>query len=98
MPLTIRRIEDARQRIAGTAAVNTPLRISHALTRQLARPVGLNPETVQPTGAFKLPGPANAFLSLSLAGRERGVVTGMAVRDIVIAHLAPRRLRKSSDA
>lgn len=75
MFLTKRRVEDAQRRIAGIAAINTPLRISHSLTRQLSRPVALKLETVQATGAFKLRGAANALLSLSAEERERGVVT-----------------------
>lgn len=75
MSLTNRRVEEARRRIASIAAINTPLRPSHTLSRKLTRPVSLKLEIVQATGAFKLRGAANALLSLAPAERERGVVT-----------------------
>lgn len=74
-PLTKGRIETARRRISGIAAIDTPLRMSSALSRQCGRSVALKLENVQATGAFKLRGAANAILSLSPADRRRGVVT-----------------------
>lgn len=64
----------AQQRIA-TTIVRTPLKRSFDLTRVVGRDVFLKLETMQHTGAFKLRGAANAFLSLDDQVRARGVVT-----------------------
>jgi threonine dehydratase len=40
-----------------------------------ARPLWLKPESLQPTGAFKLRGALNALGALSTAARSRGVIT-----------------------
>lgn len=67
-------IEDARLRIS-LLAVRTPLKPSQTLSSRLGKQVYLKLETMQPTGAFKLRGAANAILSLSSAQRKLGVVT-----------------------
>lgn len=67
-------IEAARTRITGLA-VRTPLRWSLPLSERAQGCVHLKLETMQHTGAFKLRGAANAFLSLPESVRTRGVVT-----------------------
>lgn len=67
-------IEDARLRIEPLTN-RTPLKPSQTLSARLGKQVYLKLETMQPTGAFKLRGAANAILSLSPEQRERGVVT-----------------------
>lgn len=71
---TLETIREARARITGTAVV-TPLRRSAALSARLGGAAYLKIESMQHTGAFKLRGAANAFLSLSGPERRRGVVT-----------------------
>ena len=65
--VTLADVDAAAQRILGRV-VRTPLL---PLTEGLA----LKPESLQPTGAFKLRGATNAVLQLSDAQRERGVLT-----------------------
>lgn len=67
-------IEDARLRI-DPLTIRTPLKPSQTLSFRLGKQVYLKLETMQPTGAFKLRGAANAILSLSPEQRELGVVT-----------------------
>jgi threonine dehydratase len=68
---TLADIQEAADRIAG-AVVRTPLLPQPWASAD--RPLWLKPESVQPTGAFKLRGALNAIRSLSSAERERGVV------------------------
>lgn len=70
----LRAIELARERILGLVA-RTPLKPSQAESWPSGRQVYLKLETMQPTGAFKLRGAANAILSLPADERERGIVT-----------------------
>jgi threonine dehydratase len=63
----------ARRTIAGLA-LRTPLIGADALSERLESEVLLKLETVQPTGAFKIRGAANALLTLSTDQRRRGVV------------------------
>lgn len=63
----------ARKAIAGIA-VPTPLVPSAALSARAAREVVLKLETVQPIGAFKIRGAANALAGLDGAARACGVV------------------------
>jgi threonine dehydratase len=65
--VTLADVDAAAQRIAGRV-VRTPL-------LPLPEGLGLKPESLQPTGAFKLRGATNAVLQLSDAQRERGVLT-----------------------
>src|SRR4028119_2033421 len=65
--VTLRDVDAAAERIAGRV-LRTPL-----LTVQNG--LWLKPESLQPTGAFKLRGATNAVLQLSDAQRERGVLT-----------------------
>ena len=74
LPLTLRDLYRARQRIAGVA-VRTPLAPSAALSARTGRNVFLKLETQQVTGAFKIRGAANRLLSLSPDEQARGVVT-----------------------
>src|SRR4028119_1068460 len=65
--VTLRDVDAAAERIAGRV-LRTPL-----LTVQNG--LWLKPESLQPTGAFKLRGATNAVLQLSEAQRQRGVLT-----------------------
>jgi threonine dehydratase len=63
----------ARKRIAGIASL-TPLVSSEHLSRVTGCEVLLKLETVQPTGAFKIRGAANAIAQLSSEERDKGVI------------------------
>jgi len=69
----VRDIYAARRRIAGIAT-RTPLIPSPALSARAGAEVLLKLETVQPTGAFKLRGAANAVAALDDGQRAAGVV------------------------
>jgi threonine dehydratase len=71
--LTTADVLEARRRIAGLA-LRTPLVRADALSERLGSEVLLKLETLQPIGAFKIRGAANALLSLSQEQRRRGVV------------------------
>jgi threonine dehydratase len=71
--LTTADVLEARRRIAGLA-LRTPLVRADALSERLGSEVLLKLETLQPTGAFKIRGAANALLTLSAKQRRRGVV------------------------
>jgi threonine dehydratase len=71
--LTTADVLEARRRIAGLA-LHTPLVRADALSERLGSEVLLKLETLQPIGAFKIRGAANALLSLSQEQRRRGVV------------------------
>ena len=71
--LTTANILQARRTIAGLA-LRTPLVRADALSQRLESEVLLKLETLQPTGAFKVRGAANALLNLSTEQRRRGVV------------------------
>jgi threonine dehydratase len=68
--VTLDDIHAAAQRIVGVA-VRTPLLMAPAIGAGL----WLKPETLQPTGAFKIRGAVNAVFSLPPEVRARGVVT-----------------------
>jgi threonine dehydratase len=72
--LTLKDIYLARQRIAGLAS-RTPLVRSESLSRRWNCEAWLKLDCLQPTGAFKLRGAANALLGLEPEQRARGVVT-----------------------
>ena len=72
--LTLKDIYLARQRIAGLAS-RTPLVRSESLSRRWNCEAWLKLDCLQPTGAFKLRGAANALLGLDAEQRRRGVVT-----------------------
>ena len=72
--VSLRDIQAARDRIVGLV-VRTPLKPSQSAGYPSGRQVYLKLETMQPTGAFKLRGAANAILSLPDEERERGIVT-----------------------
>lgn len=71
---TLSDIEEARERIRGTA-VRTPLLRLHV---DAPAEIYLKLENLQPIGAFKIRGAANAMARLSLEERARGVVTASA--------------------
>ena len=66
-------VQAARAAIAGVA-VKTPLIASRCLESATRQPVFLKLETLQPIGAFKLRGAANALSLLGVDERARGVV------------------------
>jgi threonine dehydratase len=66
------RIKEAAQAISGIA-VRTPLILSGPFTRLAGQDVLLKLETLQPTGAFKIRGAANALAGLDAAARRLGV-------------------------
>lgn len=70
--VTIDDVRAAAERIAG-AVVRTPLLPSPWADPE--RPLWLKPESLQPTGAFKLRGARNAIARLDERDRRRGVVT-----------------------
>ena len=70
---SVRDVYAARRRIAGVVT-RSPLVPSPSLGARAGAEVLLKLETVQPTGAFKLRGAANAVAALDAAGRDRGVV------------------------
>jgi len=70
--ITLADIYAARARIRGIA-VETPL-VPSALGETTGSPVFLKLETMQPTGAFKLRGAANAIAALDDAAKAAGVV------------------------
>ncbi len=72
---SVRDVYAARRRIAGVAT-RSPLVPSPSLAARAGAEVLLKLETVQPTGAFKLRGAANAIAALDAAARARGVVCG----------------------
>ncbi len=72
--VTLTEIEAARAVIA-PHILRTPTVHSASLTERMGLPVHLKLEQRQITGAFKLRGALNALNSLSLDGRQRGVVT-----------------------
>lgn len=71
--LTITDILEARRGIAGLA-LRTPLVRADILSQRLGQEVLLKLETLQPIGAFKIRGAANALLKLSAEQRKRGVI------------------------
>ena len=72
--INLDKIREARKRIAPLIR-QTPLMHSTVLSNKWKKNIGLKLENLQPTGAFKLRGAANAILSLSEAEKNRGVVT-----------------------
>ncbi|MFE0266456.1 threonine/serine dehydratase [Nocardiopsis alba] len=69
-PVTAQDVHDAATRIQGHV-VRTPLTVGP----DTDRPFLVKPESLQPTGAFKLRGATNALALLDGDRRERGVVT-----------------------
>ncbi len=72
--INLQKIKEAQERIAFIAH-QTPLLQSISLSEKLDKHIWLKLENMQPTGAFKLRGAANAILRLSDAEQKRGVVT-----------------------
>jgi len=66
-------IQEARRAIA-SLVLRTPLIRADVLSDQLGSEVLLKLETLQPIGAFKIRGAANALLKLSAEQRKRGVI------------------------
>lgn len=72
--MNLQRIKEARKRIAPIIH-ETPVLASHHLSTQWNKKIWLKLEHLQPTGAFKIRGAANAILSLPKSAQKRGVVT-----------------------
>lgn len=72
--LGLAHVLDARERVAGIATV-TPLKPSETLSAKLEGMAGLKPETMQPTGAFKVRGAVSRMLCLRANETARGVIT-----------------------
>ncbi len=72
--INLDKIYEARERIAPIIN-HTPLMRSMHLSNKWNKNISLKLENMQPTGAFKLRGAANAILSLTEKEKKRGVVT-----------------------
>ena len=75
--LTVRDIEEARERLAGVAQV-TPVYGSETLSRLAGREVWLKAENLQRTGSFKVRGAVNRIATLDAEQRAAGVVAASA--------------------
>lgn len=71
--LHLDRVRTAERAISGVA-LRTPLVASRCLEAVAGKPIYLKLETLQPVGAFKLRGAANALSMLNAGQRARGVV------------------------
>jgi len=72
--ITAADIADAARRIEGKA-LRTPLIFAERLSERVDAQIWLKPETLQPTGSFKIRGATNAVMRLSPEMRARGVIT-----------------------
>lgn len=72
-PVTLADVQQASVRIR-QLATRTPVKVSLSLEDLTGRSVLLKMETLQPTGAFKIRGAANAILALDPGRRANGVV------------------------
>jgi threonine dehydratase len=88
-PVTLADIRTAAERIAGEV-VRTPLLPQP--WGDPARPLWLKPESLQPTGAFKLRGAVHALRALSPGARARGVVAQSSGNHAQAVAYAARRL------
>jgi threonine dehydratase len=75
--VTLRSIQDARERIRGSIVV-TPFVHSEKFSQQTGNSVFLKLENLQMTGAFKERGALNKILLLSEEERQRGVIAASA--------------------
>lgn len=72
--ITLKNILEAQKRIE-KLIIRTPLKPSYTLSKKTGRNIWLKLENMQPTGAFKIRGAANAVLNLSEEQQRRGVIT-----------------------
>lgn len=72
--ITLSDVLAAQEQIANIA-IQTPLKPSYTLSDKTGKHVWLKLENMQPTGAFKLRGAANAILNLTEEQKSRGVIT-----------------------
>ena len=72
-PITLKSFYHAKKRIQHYAA-RTPLIFSPALSEKTGKHIYLKIESLQPIGAFKLRGAANALLCLSEEEKKKGVI------------------------
>jgi threonine dehydratase len=104
--VTLREIEQARQRLAGVAA-RTPLIRYYAATSDGPKRPGeseiyLKAENLQPTGSFKLRGAYNKIASLTDEERKRGIVThssgnrAMGLRAVVVMPRNSSKLKQEA--
>jgi threonine dehydratase len=88
--LTIKQIEQARERIRGVAQ-RAPLEHSRWLTDELGRDVWLKLECFQPTGSFKIRGAMARLSRLTDDEKSRGVLTVSAGNHgLAVAHCAEK--------
>ncbi|MGE4130711.1 MAG: threonine ammonia-lyase [Bdellovibrionales bacterium] len=77
MPIDLKDIQDARDRIAGRAQV-TPMSTSRSVSERLGTNICLKLENQQTTGSFKVRGSLNKMLSLSQQELSKGLVASSA--------------------
>ena len=77
MPLTLKDIQDAQERLGGVV-LRTPLIFSHTLSRLSGQEVYLKLENLQTTGSFKLRGAVNRLTLLKERGEGDKVVAASA--------------------
>jgi threonine dehydratase len=88
--LTIKHIEQARERIRGVAQ-RAPLERSRWLTDELGRDIWLKLECFQPTGSFKIRGAMARLSQLTDDEKSRGVLTVSAGNHgLAVAHCAEK--------
>src|ERR1700680_778044 len=92
--LTLRAIQDARDRIRGSVVV-TPFVHSEKFSLQTGNSIFLKLENLQQTGAFKERGALNKILMLTEEERRRGVIAASAGNhaQAVAYHAARRGIR-----
>jgi threonine dehydratase len=91
-PITLTDVYEAKDRIR-EIATRTPLKPSLSLEALTGRTVYLKMETMQPTGAFKIRGAANAILALNPELRANGVVAASSGNHGRAVAYVARRLR-----
>ena len=72
--INLQKIYEARNRIASIIR-ETPIVQSTVLSKKWDKNIALKLENLQPSGAFKLRGAANAILSLTTEEQKRGIIT-----------------------
>jgi threonine dehydratase len=87
-PITVERIKEASERIAGVAS-RTPVERSQWLTAELGREIWLKLECFQTTGSFKIRGAMAKLSRLSAEEKARGILTISAGNHgLAVAHCA----------
>lgn len=89
LPIGLDDVRQAARRVAGLAH-RTPVLTSHHLDEHTGASLYLKAEHLQPVGAFKIRGAANAIAALDPAVRARGVVAGSSGNHAQAVALAAR--------